>query len=104
MPPSEPPTVAAFQPPDPAPLAATVPVGTLERVRQRLRDKRLEGAKDNGFEEAGFDAALPLSVQARMRFAGKPSLTGPDLGLALLVTRSCGAAQPPPPKRGWFRW
>ena len=86
------------------PLPAALPPETIARVREALVAERLEAAEDNGFDDVELGAALPMNVQARMRFAGGVSLSGPDLGFALLVTRSCGAAQPPRATAGRWRW
>ena len=90
--------VAAFDP-----LPAALPDETLSRVREAMIARRLEAAKENGFETALIAPELPLAVRANMALADGASLSGPDLGLALLVTRSCGAAHPVrSERRGWW--
>ena len=84
------------------PLPAALPSATLGRVREALVAERLEAAKQNGFAEVVLGAELPLRVQAGMALSDGASLAGPDLGLALLVTGSCGAAHPPRPERRWW--
>ena len=87
------------------PLPPALPAETLARVREGVVVARLEAARDNGFEEAAVGPELPLRVRAGLALADGASLTGPDLGLALLVTRSCGAAHPPAPVReSRWRW
>lgn len=84
-------------------LAPALPREVVERVRAMAIEGRLaEARRHDGFEAGVLDAALPLGVQARMRFEAKPSIAGPDLGLALLVTGSCGAAVPE--RRSWRGW
>lgn len=94
---------------DPAPtgaLAARLPAEVVDRAREAAIEGHLARARaHDGFEAGALDAALPLETRARMRFARPPSIHGPDLGLALLVTGSCGAAvSERPARRGLFGW
>ena len=106
---SVPPTPTAVAPSVPLDaLDPAIPPAAIARARAEVvADRLAEARRHDGFESALMDAALPVGVQARMRFREPPSraLLGVDAGLALLVTGSCGAAVPPPPaprRRSWF--
>ena len=86
-------------------LSAALPEAVVARVRDEAIDRRFaEARRHDGFEVNMVPPDLPLAAQVAMRFAQPPSaaLDGPDLGLALLVTGSCGAATPEPRRRSFF--